>query len=66
MPLPQTVLSCSYITRATLSNKYNIFNTFINVKHKQSLQNKLGKKCLAQLKSLKINMGGGGLINPRG
>ena len=38
MPLPQTVLSCSYVyhaeetTRATLSNKYNTFNTFINVK----------------------------------
>ena len=40
MASPQTVLSYSYIhhveetTRATLSNKYNTFNTFINVKHK--------------------------------
>ena len=40
MPSPQTVLSYSYIryveetTRATLTNKYNAFNTFINVKHK--------------------------------
>ena len=34
MPLPQTVLSCSYIyhAEATLSNKYNTLNTFINVK----------------------------------
>ena len=40
MPLPQTVLSCSYIyhaeeiTRATISSKYNTFKTFVNVKHK--------------------------------
>ena len=40
MPLPQTVLSYSYIhhaeetTRATLSNKYNTYNTFRNIKHK--------------------------------
>ena len=40
MPLPQAVLSYSYIhhdeetTRAILSNKYNTFNRFINVKHK--------------------------------
>ena len=50
MPLPQTVLRYSYIhhaeetTRATLSNEYNTFNTFINVNISLSLKNKFGKK----------------------
>ena len=55
MPSPQTVLSCSYATRATLSNKCKTFSTFVNVKHKVISSKQTWEKVLTQLKSLKIN-----------
>ena len=62
----QLHISCRRTARATLSNKCNTFNTFINVKRKVTSSIKLGKNFPTQLKSLKINTGREGLIDPGG